>query len=118
MWRQRLRFEFRMKLATEKPRVLVACELDVLDKFFVGRNATENQTTLFKRFPVRRIELITMTMSLVNLFRAAVDVASERVLRQPARPGAKSHRSPHFFDVDQIPELENDRIRSVNVEFG
>ena len=107
-----------MKLATEKPGVFVACELDDLDKFFVGRNATENQTTLFKRFPVRWIELITMTMSLVNLFRAAVDVASERVLRQPARPGAKSHRSPHFFDVDQIPELENDGIRSVNVEFA
>src|SRR5437588_117510 len=59
-----------------------------------------------------------MAMALANLFRAAVNLPGQRTFSQQARPGPEAHRAPHFLDVDQIAELENDCVRRFDIEFG
>src|SRR5438552_2418931 len=59
-----------------------------------------------------------MAMALANLFRAAVYHPCQRTFSKQTRPGAESHRAAHLFDVNQIAELENDRVRRFKIEFG
>src|SRR5438309_9330790 len=59
-----------------------------------------------------------MAMAFANFFRAAVNLPRQRTLSQQARPGAEPHRASHFLDVNQIAELENNRVRRFDIEFG
>src|SRR6266436_734715 len=102
MRRQRFRFEFGMKLASEKPGVLVARELHDLDKFFVRRNAAEYQTTPLQPLSISGIKLVTMPVTLADFFRVVVNFAGERIFAQAARPGPQPHRPAEVLDVNQV----------------
>src|SRR6266849_5260115 len=118
MGRQRFRFEFGMKLATEKPGMFVARQLNNLHEFSVRRDAAENQAALLQRRSIDGIEFIAMTMTLADLSHASVNVARQRRFRQTAHPRAQAHRAPELLNVHQVSQLENNRIRSLQIELS
>src|SRR5437660_1853468 len=117
MWRQRFRFELRMELAAEEPWMLIAQQLDDLDEFPVGRDAAEDEPALLKSLSIGRVEFVSMTMALADFIGPIVDVARQRPFRQATHPRAQAHSAAHLFDVHQIAQLENDRIRRLDIEF-
>src|SRR2546426_176107 len=56
-------------------------------------------------------------MALANLFRVGINLPCQRTFSQQTRPGAEAHRAPHFLDVNQFAELENDCVRRFDTEF-
>src|SRR6476660_4025273 len=66
---------------------------------------------------VTRIEFVSMSVPLTDL-TCCIDSLGQRAGLELARVCAKSHRSSHRLDTDQITQLENNRMRSVIVEFG
>src|SRR5215213_1272378 len=115
---ERLRFVFRVKLAANEPWMHVTRQLDHLDKLAIRRDTAEYQTFLFKTLAKLRIELITMTMTLADLVRAAINFLDQRARREPARPGTQSHRSAQLFDVHKISQFKNDRMRRLEIKLG
>src|SRR6266404_6600304 len=58
-----------------------------------------------------------MTMALTDSGRS-IDFLGERAGLKPARIRAEPHSSPHSLNPDQIPQLEDHRVRSVVVELS
>src|SRR6267142_3809396 len=114
---QRLRFVFRVKLTTEKPGMFASWQLNYLNKLPVGRHSAKFQTRSFQSFTKLRIKLITMPMSLADLFRC-VSLFGQRTRRKIARPGAQPHCSAKLIDIYQIAKLEDHRIRTLPIKFS
>ena len=68
MWMIWTRFQFRMRLGCDKPRVIFY--LDQLDETAVGKRASNDETMRFKFFPVVVIKLEAVAMALGNRQRA------------------------------------------------
>src|SRR2546426_11640791 len=109
---QRLRFVFRVKLTTEKPGMFVSWQLNYFDKLTVGRPSANYQTRSVQSFAKLRIKLITMPMSLADLFRC-VSLPGQRTRRKIAGPGAQPHSPAQLINIHQIAELEDHRIRTL-----
>src|SRR5581483_4032744 len=115
---ERFRFEFGMELAPEEPGMFVAQKLHDLDELAVGGDAAKNQTAFRQRFAIGRIEFVTMAMAFADLAFTSVHFARERAFSQTTHPRAEAHRPAHLFDVHQIAQLKDDRVRRLDVEFG
>src|SRR5438105_2754389 len=57
-------------------------------------------------------------MAFADLARAVVNVARQRTFSQTTDPSAKAHRSAHFFNIHQITQFENDRVRRLDTELS
>src|SRR5712692_5029784 len=107
-----------MELAGEKPRMFVAREFYNLYELLVSRRTAEDQSAFFQRRAIRGIEFVTMAVALTNLFRAAVNFTRQRTFAQKAGPRAEPHRTAELLDVDQISQLENNRMRRFDIELS
>ena len=63
--------EFRVGLRGDKPRVNVARKLHHLDQALVRRDAGDHQTGVLKASAKRVVELVAMTMALVDQLATA-----------------------------------------------
>ena len=97
-----LGFILRVKLATQKPGMHIARQLNDLDKPLIGRYTTERQASSFERLTKLRIKFVPMSMPLANLSSTTVNLARQRLWFQLAGPGAKSHSSAQLVDIYQI----------------
>src|SRR5690348_2011652 len=78
---QWLRVVFRMKLATDEPRMDVARQLDHLHELAVRRDAAEHQPIALQTLPKLRIDLVTMAMAFADFFCATVNILDQRTRR-------------------------------------
>src|SRR6266576_1252222 len=99
-----------MKLTTQKPRMLIARQFDNLYELSVGRNTAKYQSRLLQTRPKFRVELVTMTVTFAN-FITAINLSGQRVVGKIARPGAQTHRATQLFNIDQIAQLKDNRVR-------
>src|SRR5262249_45898152 len=88
MRRERPRFELRMKLNSEKPRVVGV--LDDPGQHAVRRNAREAHAMLLQAALVFGVHLVTVAMAFGNL-AGAVDLGNPAATRKMRRIGAKPH---------------------------
>ena len=65
MWRKRLRFEFRVELATNKPGMVFA--LDNFYKQVIRARATDDKASGFNLFAVGVVEFEAMSVTLRNI---------------------------------------------------
>src|SRR5438552_10184483 len=87
---QRLRLELRMELHGDVPRM--SRQLDHLHEFSVRRAAGNPQPFVGERLLVEAVELVAMTMALVDR-RRAVDLLAQRAGREQAFILSKPHRA-------------------------
>ena len=99
---KRFRFELRMKLAAQKPRVIL--QLDNLDKLSIRRFTRKHQTAAAQFVFVTRVELIPMPMPLANCL-GAKNPHGQRAGLNLARISSKTHRSTHRLNADQVAAL-------------
>src|SRR5882757_4665171 len=95
---QRFRFEFRMKLASEKPRMFIAREFDDFYELFVRRGAAEYQTAALQRLAISRIEFIRGGVPLVVFFGFRLDSAGEQIFPQAAGQSPQPHRPAELLN--------------------
>ena len=112
---QRLRFELRMELDREVPRV--ARQLDDLDELAVDRAADDPQPLFGERLFVETVELVPMPVPLVDDF-LAVQLERQGIRREPARVTAEPHRAAHVVDPEQVAKLVDDLVGRVLGDFG
>src|SRR5579871_6120914 len=108
-----LRFELRMELAPQKPRM--PRDLANLHIRPVGSLPGNLQPRRLQRLLILPIELESVTMPFADLART-IRLARKTVLRQHARPRAEPHRAPQLVDALQLPQLENDAMRRRRIE--
>src|SRR5262245_32122937 len=112
---RRLRLEFRMELHGEVPRM--TRQLRNLDELAVGRSSRDAQAVLGQRALVEAVELVAMTVALVDE-RRAVYALRQRSWRQLARVRAKPHGAAQVVDAEQIAQLVDDLGRRIRVALG
>ena len=101
---ERLRLVFRVKLATDKPWVSIARQLDHLDKLAIGRHTAKHQTFIFEALAKLRIELVTMSMALSNgVF--IVNSFREGAAAKLAGIGSETHCPTEVLDAEKVLEL-------------
>src|SRR5579862_4503341 len=109
---RRLRLELGMELHGEIPRM--PGQLGDLDELAVRRTARDAQAVLVERFLVQAVELVAVTMTLVNQ-RLAVDALRERSRRELARIAPQAHRPAELVDAEQIAQLVDQLRRRVGI---
>src|SRR5207302_1889322 len=102
-----------MELAAEEP--WMAFQLDDLDEFSVGREAGHSEAALFELRHVLGVDLVTVTVALVDLLHA-IRLARDRTFLQRTRIFAEAHRAAEGVDADQIAQLVDDFVRRLIVE--
>ena len=107
MWRQRFGFEFRVKLASEKPGMVG--ELDYFDEFFIGAHARDHHSLLDKEVLIGPVELITVSMSFRYL-QNAIRLVRQRAGFERARISTESHRASHVFDTRELSQLDDEFV--------
>src|SRR6185437_5370331 len=112
---QRLRFEFRVKLAAEKPGVIR--HFADFDVHAIGRLAGEPHAMLGKRLFELAIEFVAVAMALADLFHA-ISAGGETSIRKLAGIGAEPHGPPQFIYALQFAELEDDPVRRCGIELS
>ena len=96
MRRKRFRFEFRMELATEEPRM--PRKLDDFDKVLVGRDAGDNKTVIRQHLFELPVELIAMAMPFGNDI-GLINAIGERTRFEIRRIGTETHRAADGVDA-------------------
>jgi len=91
---ERLRLEFRMKLATNEPGMIG--HFDNLDIHAVGRPARDSETGARKRLLILAIKFVAMAMALGD-FERAVSLMRKRPGLEFARPRPEPHRAAHLI---------------------
>src|SRR5688500_7598128 len=99
---KRFGFVFRVKLACYEKWVLFTGKFNDLDEFFIRRDPADHKPFLFKYLAIFRIKFETVAVTFAYSFCTKIDVARQRVFLQLAFPGAKSHRTPVFFNTNEI----------------
>src|SRR5262249_53982123 len=111
----RLRLEFRMKLAAEKPWVIG--KLADLDVRAVGSLTGNPQARGPQPLFVLAVELVAMAMALVDFARSVRSIR-ETVLHQLTGPASQPHSAAEIVDAFQFAQLENHAMRGARVELG
>src|SRR5581483_8926389 len=101
-----------MELHGQVPRV--PRQLGDLDELAVGGAARNPEPLFNERLLVQAVELVAMTMTLVNEVRA-IDLVRERSRREFTRIRAEPHRAAQVVHAKQIAELVDDVRRRVRV---
>src|SRR3954471_9976047 len=112
---RRLGLELRMELHRQVPRM--AGQLGDLDELSIGRASGDAQPFLGERPLVEAVELVAVTMTLVNQPRA-VDALRQRSGRQFAGVGAEAHRAAQLVHPEEIAQLVNHLRRRVRRALG
>src|SRR5207302_2550798 len=107
MRRQWLRFEFRMELAAEEPRMIR--QLNDFHEILVRRDARNDQTVFGKHLLELPIEFVPMTMPLGNDVRF-VNTIGQRTRLEVGRVRAQSHRSADRVDAEEVAQFINDGV--------
>src|SRR5215469_3440835 len=92
---ERLRLEFRMKLAAEEMGMIG--QLDHLDVSAVRRRSRDAQARGGHLFFIFAIEFVTMPVALADL-GFPVNSVCQRSRLDLASPGPQAHRSPQFLN--------------------
>src|SRR5436305_4288433 len=75
MGRKRLRLIFGMKLAGDKIWMSFSRKLDHLNEFSIRRDTAEYQSFPFQRLAKLRIEFVSMTVTLADLFGSIISIS-------------------------------------------
>src|SRR5262249_61732283 len=105
---QRLRLEPGLELHRQVPRV--RRQLDDFDELAVERAPGDHQAALGERPLVEAIELVAVTVALVN-DRLAVEVERPRPGPELAGVGPETHRSAEIVDAEEVAQLVDDVLR-------
>ena len=105
---ERFRFEFRVELAAEKPRVVGG--LDDFDVIFVGRASSDAQARSDQRFFVVAIEFVAMAVAFAD-FELAVSLVREGTRLELAGPRAQAHSAAHFIHAEQLAQFIDYAVR-------
>src|SRR6266516_230621 len=89
-----------------------------LHEFSVRRNAAKDQAVTLERWPKLGIEFITVPVTFTDFRGARVDFARQRSFRQQTGPRAKTHSAAQLLNVNQIAQLENNRMWRVQIELS
>lgn len=112
----RAALEFRMGLGCDE--VVVVGQLDGFHQTSVGAGAAYGEACLFQGRTVYVGDFVSMTVSFVNDFLAAVEFAGLAAFLEFARIDAEAHGAAFFGDVFLVGHEVDDRIGSVGDEFG
>src|SRR5580704_4109961 len=110
---ERLRFEFRMKLAANEPGVIG--HFDNLDIHVIGRPARDPEAGARERLLILAIKFVAMAMALGD-FERAVSLMRKRPGLEFARPRPKPHRAAHLVHAEQFAQFVNHAIRGRGIE--
>ena len=99
-----------MELHRDVPRM--SGQFDHLHEFSVRRAAGNPQALVGERLLVEAIELVAMTMALVDR-RRAVDLLAEGARREHAFILSKAHRAAKIIHTKQISQLVDQLVRRV-----
>src|SRR5882762_7177599 len=113
MWLQRLRFEFRMELAAEEPRVIRG--LDDFHVILIRRASRDPQARGNQRLFVVAIKLVAMPVAFADL-QFAVGFVCEGAGFEFAWPGAQPHRAAHFIHAQQFAQFINHSVRRLRIK--
>src|SRR5262245_57759793 len=109
------RFEFRMKLHGEKPRMIG--QLDDLDELAVRARAGKGKAVGDELLPIHVVELVAVAMPLCySLF--TVGFTGPRSIRQRRGLGTQPHGAAFVGDVLLLVQKADHRVRRVLVELG
>src|SRR5690242_13675944 len=111
---ERLRLEFGMELAAEKPGVLGG--FDDFDVILVGGAAGDFEAGAEKSFLVFAIEFVAVAVAFAD-FELAVSLVSKGAGFEFARPSAEAHGAAHFVDAEEFAQLVVDAVGSLRIEF-
>src|SRR5579863_4459375 len=100
--RQRLRFEFRVKLAAHEPRMVR--RLHNFHVHSVRRASGDAESGSRERFLILAVKFVTMPVPLGN-FSGSVRFRRKGTRLQFAGPRAQPHRSAHFIHAKQFAQL-------------
>src|SRR6516164_8436782 len=99
MWLERLRFELRMELAAQEPRMVRRFyDFHVI---LIGGPPGDSQPRGDQRLLVLPVELVTVPVPLADFVRAVSFVCKRAWLQLP-RPRAQPHRAAHLFHTQQF----------------
>src|SRR5262245_20485505 len=115
MGRQRLRFQFRVRLRAKEPGMVG--ELYHLDELSVGRFSRKDQAGFGQAVFVSRVNLVPVAVTFGDGGRI-VDAFSQRSRRQLALISSEPHRAAHRLDSEQVAQFEDHRVRRIGVELG
>jgi len=104
---KRLRFEFRMKLAANEPRMIR--HFDNFDIHAIGCPAGNAESGARERLLVLAIKFVAMAVALGD-FECAVSLMRKRARLEFARPRAQPHRAAHLVYAEQFAQLVNHAI--------
>src|SRR5271167_29224 len=104
---KRLGLEFRVKLATEKPRVV--WHFHNFDVILVGGPSGDPQACGREGLFKLTVKFIAMAMALTD-FGFAVGFVGKGAGFEQAGPGAEAHRASHFVNAKEFAKLVNDAI--------
>ena len=111
----RFAVEFGMKLAGDKEGMLG--QFDDLNQLAVRSKAAESKAGFLELVAIRVVELVAMAVAFVD-DKGAIEPRGFCAHDQLARLGAEAHGAAFFGDFGLLIEYGDDRIRSVEVEFG
>src|SRR5215471_5520660 len=103
-----------MELASKEPGVIR--QFNDFDEAAIPGLARQRQPICRQNLFVLGVEFIAVPVTLAYL-GLAKDLLSQRAFFQQAFVRAQPHCAPHFFYSNQIAELEDNRVRSIAVEF-
>src|SRR5207253_9594212 len=89
-----------------------------LHEFSVRRNAAKDQAFALEKRAKLRIELLTVPVPFTDFRGARIDFARQRYFGQQTGPRAKTHSAAQLLNVNQIAQLENNRMWRVQVELS
>src|SRR3984957_14268634 len=112
---QRLRLEFRMKLAADEVRMIG--EFHHLNVSPVQRRPRDAQSSSHHGLLVLAVELVAMPVPLAD-FQLPVDLVCQRVGFDLARPSSQPHRATQFFYTSQFAQLVDYAMRRRWIELA
>ena len=111
----RLRFEFRMELAAQIPRMI--CNFADLDINPIRRFPGYPQTRACQDLLVFPIEFVAVTVPLTD-FICLVSLLREAALAKHTGPRAQTHRAAQFVHAFQLAQFVNHPMRRAGVELS
>src|SRR5216683_240555 len=112
---QRLRFEFRMKLAPDEE--WMTGNLNHLDISAVWSRPRNAQTSSHHRLFILAVELVTMTVAFADL-GLAVNLRGQSSRFDLARPRTETHRAAQLLNAAQLAQLVDHTMRSRRIKLA
>ena len=111
---KRFAFKFGVELNCNKPGMVG--NLNDFNQTTIGAGSSEPQSIRFKLLPVLIVELVSVAMTLIDIF-SVISFAGDAVEIQHGRLGTQSHRATHLRDILLFVKQANHRMSCVLVKF-